>query len=97
MLGSGDVDGAVRALANADAVRTRLGTPPWTAFRQVVEPRVATARAQLTPIAFQRQWDAGRRMDPFSLLDTALARLPSREPTSGASRDAKPPHAPARE
>jgi len=73
----GAADDAIRALAGSDAVRTRLQTPGWTAFEQVVGPLAATVRSETPQDVYARLWDAGRRADPFVLLDTTLAALRS--------------------
>ena len=69
---------AVRALAGSDAVRTRLQTPGWTAFEQVVGPLAAPARTALAGDVCAALEEEGRRADPFVLLDTILAELRSR-------------------
>ena len=88
------MNSAVRALASSNAVRTRLGTPQWTAYEHVVQPVVAAAKAELSAEAFAAQWADGGRRDPFAVLETTLAGLRSPSPTSPLGRADDMPHVP---
>lgn len=72
---SGDVEGAMGVLGDSERVRTRLGTPPWTAFDHVVRPLVGAARAGRPAAVPAARHDDDRRRDPFALLEATLGAL----------------------